>query len=81
MLQWGAERRVDLHFIESGKPTQNAKIESLNGEIRDELLNAHTFATIEEARDLADAWKKDYNETRPHSALGGLTPLEYANKF
>jgi putative transposase len=39
------------------------------------------FATIEEARDLADAWKKDYNETRPHSALGGLTPLEYANKF
>lgn len=41
MLQWGAERRVDLHFIEPGKPTQNAKIESLNGKIRDELLNAH----------------------------------------
>jgi transposase InsO family protein len=49
--------------------------------IRDELLNAHTFATIEEARDLADAWKKDYNEPRPHSSLGGLTPLEYANKL
>lgn len=81
MLQWGAERRVELHFIQPGKPTQNAKIESLNGKIRDELLNAHTFATIEQARNLADAWKKDYNETRPHSSLGGLTPLEYANKF
>src|ERR1700722_3291841 len=45
MLQWGADRRVDLHFIEPGKPTQNAKIESLNGRIRDELLNAHNFGT------------------------------------
>ena len=81
MLQWGAEQRVELHFIQPGKPTQNAKIESLNGRIRDELLNAHTFATIEDARNLADAWKKDYNETRPHSSLGNLTPLEYANKF
>jgi putative transposase len=81
MLQWGAEKRIDLQFIEPGKPTQNAKIESLNGRIRDELLNAHCFATLEEARTLAVAWKKDYNEVRPHSSLGGLTPLEYANKF
>jgi putative transposase len=56
MLHLGAERRVDLHFIKPGKPIQNAKTESPNGKIRDELLNAHTFATIEEARDLADAW-------------------------
>jgi putative transposase len=75
----GTAGRSALH--RTGKPTQNAKIESLNGKIRDELLNAHTFATIEEARDLADAWKEDYNETRPHSSLGGLTPLEYANKL
>jgi putative transposase len=81
MLQWGAEQKVDLHFIEPGKPTQNAKIESLNGRIRDELLNAHCFTTIDEARALAAAWRKDYNEVRPHSSLGGLTPLEYANKF
>ena len=81
MLQWGAEQPVDLHLIQPGKPTQNAKIKSLNGKIRDELLNALTFATIEQARSLADAWKKVYNETRPHSSLGELMPLEYANKF
>jgi putative transposase len=42
MLRWGAERSVQLHFIDPGKPTQNAQIESLNGKIRDELLNAHS---------------------------------------
>jgi putative transposase len=46
MLRWGAERMVHLHFIDPGKPTQNAQIESLNGKIRDELLNAHSFMTI-----------------------------------
>jgi putative transposase len=81
MLQWGAERNVELHFIQPGKPTQNAKIESLNGRIRDELLNAHCFATIENVRSLAETWRRDYNEVRPHSTLGGLTPREYANKF
>ena len=80
MLQWGADRRVDLHFIEPGKPTQNAKIESLNGRIRDELLNAHNFATLDDARSIAEAWRKDYNEVRPHSSLGNLTPREFANK-
>ena len=80
MLQWGADRRVDLHFIEPGKPTQNAKIESLNGRIRDELLYAHNFATLEAARSLAETWRKDYNEVRQHSSLGYLTPREFANK-
>lgn len=80
MLQWGAEARVALHFIEPGKPTQNANIESLNGKIRDELLNMHSFASIFEARRAAEAWQKDYNEVRPHSALGFLTPREFADK-
>jgi putative transposase len=80
MLQWGADKCVDLHFIEPGKPTQNAKIESLNGRIRDELLNAHNFSTLADARSLAEAWRKDYNEVRPHSSLGNLTPREFANK-
>ncbi|HVR46496.1 MAG TPA: IS3 family transposase [Candidatus Binatia bacterium] len=70
MLRWGAERAVQLHFIEPGKPTQNAQIESLNGKIRDELLNAHSFMTIFEARREAAEWRQDYNEVRPHSALG-----------
>ncbi len=80
MLQWGAQKSIDLHFIEPGKPTQNAKIESLNGKIRDELLNAHTFRTIEHVREVAEAWRKDYNEVRPHSSLGNLTPQEFARK-
>ncbi len=80
MLRWGAERRVELHFIDPGKPTQNANIESLNGRIRDELLNAHSFTTIFEARHLATDWRTDYNENRPHSALGYLTPRQFADR-
>jgi putative transposase len=81
MQQWGADRNVHLHFIEPGKPTQNAKIESLNGRVRDELLNAHCLATMNHVSPLAAAWKKDYNEVRPHSWLGGMTRQEFANKF
>jgi putative transposase len=81
MLRWGAERSVQLHFIDPGKPTQNAQIESLNGKIRDELLNAHSFRTIFEARRKAADWRQDYNEVRPHSALGYQTPREFAAEF
>ncbi len=68
MLRWSAERRVRPHFIDPGKPTQNANIESLNGKIRDELLNLHSFTTIFEARRAAEAWRNDYNDVRPHSS-------------
>ena len=78
MLQWGADRGVILHFIDPGKPTQNAQIESLNGRIRDEFLNAHSFLNIYSARQLAALWRDDYNETRPHSSLGYLTPKAFA---
>jgi putative transposase len=81
MLQWGAERDVQLHFTQPGRPMQNAHIESLNGKIRDELLNAHSFLTIFEARRKAAEWRSDYNEVRPHSALGYLTPREFADRF
>lgn len=77
MLRWGAERSVNLHFIDPGRPSQNAYIESLNGRIRDEFLNAHSFISIFEARRIGAAWKRDYNEIRPHSALGYLTPQEF----
>ena len=80
MLRWSAERNVQLHFIDPGKPTQNAKIESLNGKIRDELLNMHTFTTIFEARRAAAEFRDDYNDVRPHSALGMLTPREFAER-
>lgn len=60
----GADRDVALHFVDPGKPTQNAHIESLNSRIRDEFLNAHVFTSIFSARSLADAWRRDYNEDR-----------------
>lgn len=81
MLRWAAERDVELHFIAPGKPTQNGSIESLNGKIRDELFNMHRFTTIFEARRRADEWKIDYNEVRPHSALGYQAPKEFAKVF
>lgn len=81
MLRWAAERRVHLHFIQPGKPTQNANIESLNGKIRDELFNLHSFTNIFEARDAAEKWRLDFNEVRPHSAISYQTPREFADSF
>jgi putative transposase len=81
MLQWAAAKSIDLQFIQPGKPTQNAQVESLNGRVRDELLNAHTFLDIEDARQRAEHWREDYNEIRPHSSLGYRTPEEFARAF
>lgn len=78
MLRWAAEHGIELQFIQPGKPTQNANAESLNGRIRDELLNLHSFINVFEAREIAEAWRCDFNENRPHSALGYLTPKEFA---
>jgi putative transposase len=77
MLRWAAEHSVELHFIQPGKPTQNANAESLNGRIRDELLNLHSFTNVFEARSIAETWRCDFNENRPHSALGYQTPKEF----
>lgn len=79
--QWAYERQVALSFIEPGKPTQNAYIESFNGGLRDECLNSHWFGSIREARVLIETWQEDYNEARPHSALGYLAPAEYRRSF
>lgn len=78
MLRWAAEHGVELHFIQPGKPTQNANAESLNGRIRDELFNLHSFTNIFEARKITETWRCDFNENRPHSALGYQTPKEFA---
>jgi putative transposase len=77
MLRWAAEHRVRLHHIAPGKPTQNAFIESFNGRFRDECLNEHEFVTLDEAREIIEEWRLDYNAHRPHAALGGLTPDEF----
>ena len=76
--QWAFEQGVELHFIDPGKPTQNAHIESFNGKFRDECLNENWFMSLEEARMKIEAWRRDYNQVRPHSALGYQTPEEFA---
>jgi len=76
--QWAYQNEVALHFIERGKPTQNAFIESFNGKFRDEWLNQNWFVDLREARELIEAWRVDYNTVRPHSSLGYQTPDEFA---
>ena len=75
--QWAYERGVRLHFIDPGKPQQNGFIESFNGRFRDECLNEHWFLSLADARRIVEEWRRDYNENRPHSSLGNLTPMEY----
>jgi putative transposase len=69
VLNWAAER-VSWHYIQPGKPVQNAFIESFNSKLRDECLNEHFFFGLTEARHLIEAWRQDYNQLRPHSSLG-----------
>ena len=77
VLRW-ATGRLDWHYIEPGKPVQNAFIESFNSKLRDECLNEHVFLTLAEARETIEAWRHDYNHLRPHGSLGALTPTEFA---
>lgn len=77
---WAYSRDAKLHFIEPGKPTQNGYIESFNGKFRDECLNDNWFVSLDDARQVVEEWRRDYNEERPHSALDNLTPAEFAAK-
>lgn len=67
-------------YIEPGSPWENPFVESFNGRIRDELLNIEEFGSITEAKVIIEDWRTEYNTYRPHSALGGLTPAEYAGR-
>jgi len=69
-------RSVSLGFSRPGKPADNAFIESLNGRFRAECLNASWFQSLDEAREKYEAWRRDYNEVRPHSAIGNKMPIE-----
>jgi len=71
-------RRVTLDFSRPGKPTDNAFVKSFNGRLRDECLNAHWFLSMTDARAKIEAWRRDYTESRPHTLLGRMTPVEYA---
>lgn len=74
---WAYQRGVKLTFIRPGKPVENAYIESFNGRFRDECLNENWFLTLEHARGIIERWRMDYNNERPHSSLGYLTPEEF----
>lgn len=80
MFFWQKEVGVKLSFIQPGKPTQNAFVESLNGKFRNECLNQHWFRNLEEAKQQIDAWRHHYNHERPHSALKYMTPVAFANR-
>lgn len=77
---WAYQHQVQLHFIQPRKPAQNAYIESAGGKLRDECLNEHWFGSLYNARAIVEGWRQDYNGVRPHSALGNLTPDQFAQQ-
>ena len=75
---WAYQSGVRLAFIRPGKPNENAYVESFNGRLRDECLNEHWFLTLAHAQAAIESWRLEYNTERPHSALGYLTPQQFA---
>ncbi len=77
---WAYHYGVRIDFSRLGKPTDNCHIETFNGSFRDECLNVHWFSSLAEAKAIIEDWRRDYNESRPHSALNDMTPLEFASR-
>ena len=80
-LAWCIERQIELVHIQPGKPTQNARIESFHGCLREECLAVSWFQNLFDARRKIAKWRKEYNEERPHSSLGYLTPKEFSTSM
>jgi putative transposase len=78
VLQWTMETGIEWHYIVPGKPTQNAFIESFNSKLRDECLNECLFGSLVDAIEKIEAWRIDYNTTRPYSSIGNQTPAAFA---
>lgn len=81
MDQWAFENQIKLDFIRPGKPQENGFIESFNGKFRSECLDEHWFLSLEDIRRTIEEWRIDYNENRPHTSLGNLTPKEFADQL
>lgn len=77
---WAYQKDVTLDFSRPGKPTDNAFIESFNGKFRAECLNAHWFMSLDDARHKMEEWRRDYNDVRPHSAIGNKVPITLLNR-
>ncbi len=80
MDKWAYEGGIELDFTRLGKPTDNAKIESFNGRLRQECLNQHWFLSLDYARSKIEAWRQYYNQTRTHSALRWESPARFTNR-
>jgi putative transposase len=78
---WLKEQGVALQYIQPGKPNQNAFIERFNRSFREEVLDQHLFRSLDDVREAAYWWMIEYNEERPHDALGDLPPIEYRQQF
>ena len=78
---WAYQNGVRMAFSRPGKPTDNAFVESFNGTFRTECLNAHWFTSLTQAQEIVETWRAEYNESRPHRALGEKTPNEFANEL
>jgi len=81
ILRWLADERIETALIDPGKPWQNGSNESFNGKLRDECLGMQWFKNRVDAKVLIEAWRREYNEVRPHSSLGQLTPTEFAARM
>lgn len=79
-VSWSKRNDISLHFIDPGKPVQNAFIESFNGKFREEFIAQHKFTSLDRLRSKLETWIKYYNEERPHSSLDYLTPKEFAEQ-
>jgi len=75
--QWAKANGMAIQYIQPGKPNQNAFIERFNRTYREEVLDQHLFARLEDVREVTHWWMIDYNEMRPHDSLNGMTPVEY----
>ena len=81
LLRWMTAEGIETAFIDPGKPWQNGTNESFNGRFRDECLSMEWFRTRIEAKTLIESWRQHYNNVRPHSSLGGISPAEFSSKF
>ena len=78
---WAYQNGMKIDFSRPRKPTDNAFVESFNGTFRSECLNVHWFMNLKEAKQLIEAWRQEYNESRPHRSLSDRTPNEFASEY